>query len=109
MIRSLYWARSATIAFTHGLRSDGEIGCASDWRRWKQRGGLIWLDIERPERRLIEELVEVFDLQQIAVNVIMAERSRPKLTSFDDYFVFTMYGPKPRPLTSARLAREATL
>jgi magnesium transporter len=109
MIRSLYWARSATSAYTHGLRSDGEVNCSSDWRRWKQRGGLIWLDIERPERRLVEELAEVFDLQQIAVNVVMAARSRPKLTSFDSYFVFTMYSPKPMPVTSARLAREATL
>lgn len=109
MIRSLYWGRSATSAFTHGLRSDGEANCASDWRRWRQRGGLIWIDMERPDRQLLEDLAEVFDLHQIAISLVLADRARPKLTSFDHYFIFSMYSPKPMPVTSARLAREATL
>ena len=110
MIRSLYWGRStASVGFSHPLRSDGERACASDWRAWQRNGGLIWIDLENPDRRMMETVAAVFDLHQVAVNVVMAPRSRPKLITFDDYFVLTMYGPKPLPSTSARLARAATL
>ena len=109
MIRSLYWGRAANASFTHALRSDGENTCASDWRAWQERGGLIWIDLEKPDRRLLEAVAEVFDLHQLAVTTVMAERSRPKLTTFDHYFILTMYGPKPLPVTSERLARETTL
>jgi magnesium transporter len=91
------------------LRSDGESACDSDWRTWQERGGLMWIDLEKPDRRLMDTVAEVFGLHQVAVNVAMAERSRPKLITFDHYFILTMYGPKPLPVTSARLARETTL
>src|SRR5688572_15979513 len=109
MIRSLYWGRSANTGFGHPLHSDGESACSSDWRSWQRHGGLIWLDLVRPDRALMERIAEVFDLHQVAVKVVMAPRSRPKLITFDNYFVFTLYGPKPLPATSARLARAATL
>src|SRR5688500_18218211 len=110
MIRSLYWGRSAaSVGFSHPLRSDGERACSSDWRAWQRNGGLIWIDLEKPDRRTMETVGEVFDLHQIAVNVVMAPRSRPKMITFDNYFVLTMYGPKPLPATSARLARATTL
>ena len=97
------------VGFGHPLRSDGERASASDLRAWKRNGGLIWIDLERPDRRLMETVGEAFDLHQVAVNVVLAPRSRPKLITFDNYFVLTMYGPKPLPTTSARLAREAPL
>src|SRR5688500_7983710 len=110
MIRSLYWGRSAaSVGFSHPLRSDGERACSSDWRAWQRNGGLIWIDLEKPDRRTMETVGEVFDLHQVAVNVVLAPRSRPKMITFDNYFVLTMYGPKPLPTTSARLARAATL
>ena len=109
MIRSLYWGRSSQVGFTHPLRSDGERACASDRRAWTRNGGLIWIDLTRPTRELVEEVAEVFDLHQVAVNLAMAPRARPKLITFDSYFVLTLYGPKPLPTTSARLARAATL
>ena len=109
MIRSLYWGRSTAVGFGHPLRSDGERASSSDLRAWKRNGGLIWIDLERPTRDLMESVAGAFDLHQVAVNVVMAPRARPKLISFDNYFVLTMYGPKPLPTTSARLARAATL
>jgi magnesium transporter len=109
MIRSLFWGRSANSGFGHPLRSDGERACSSDWRAWKRNGGIIWVDLERPDRQTMDRVAEVFDLHQIAVNVVMAPRSRPKMITFDNYFVLTMYGPKPLPATSARLARATTL
>ena len=109
MIRSLYWGRSTALGFTHPLRSEGERACTSDWHAWQRNGGLIWIDLERPDRRQMEAVAEVFDLHQVAVNVVLAPRSRPKLITFDNYFVLTMYGPKPLPTTSARLARATTL
>ena len=91
MIRSLYWGRSASVGFGHPLRSDGERASASDWRAWKRNGGLIWIDLEHPDRRQMEAVAEVFDLHQVAVNVVMAPRSRPKLVTFDNYFVLDLY------------------
>ncbi|HEU5318474.1 MAG TPA: magnesium transporter CorA family protein [Chloroflexota bacterium] len=109
MIRSLYWGRGDGASFRHPLRSDGESACASDWRAWQRNGGLMWIDLERPDRRQMDAIAQVFDLHQVAINVVMAERSRPKLMTFDHYFILTMYSPKPLPVTSARLARLTTL
>jgi len=103
MIRSLYWGPAGE-RLSHALRSEGEVECASDWRSWKQRGGAIWIDILHPSREQLGHLAEVFDLHQVALEMIMAQRSRPKLTTFDHFLVLRMYGPKDLPIVHTRQA-----
>ena len=83
MIRSLFWGatshaeRSAGGVWMHGLHSAGEAECASDWRVWQQHGGLIWIDLLKPDRALVDRLSEVFTLHRVAVDSVLTPRSRP--------------------------------
>jgi magnesium transporter len=104
MIRSLFWGATANAGHgtgdrrMHCLRSIGDSECGSDMRVWQQNGGLIWIDLLKPDRAQVDTLAEVFGLHRIAVDIVLTPRSRAKLTTFDHFFTLTMYGSRDLPI-----------
>ena len=55
---------------------------------------LIWIDVLRRDRALIEKILAMLDLQKCSVNSILNVAERPKIDIFDDFYRFFIVSVK---------------
>jgi magnesium transporter len=77
---------------------DGTIECGLSAERFRQalasEESLLWVDIEGPEDREIELLLEVFELHPLTVEDCIMPNVRPKLEDFERYLFVVLQGLK---------------
>ena len=55
---------------------------------------LLWIDVQRRDRALIENILAKLDLRQCSVNSILNIAERPKIDIFDDFYRFFIVSVK---------------
>ena len=77
---------------------DGTIECGLSADRFRQalasEDNLLWVDIEGPEDKEIELLLEVFELHPLTVEDCIMPNVRPKLEDFERYLFVVLQGLK---------------
>ena len=77
---------------------DGTIECGLSADRFRQalasEESLLWVDIEGPEDKEIELLLEVFELHPLTVEDCIMPNVRPKLEDFERYLFVVLQGLK---------------
>ena len=57
----------------------------------RERGCVVWLDLEQPKAEDLALIAEEFQLNPLAVEDATAERQRPKLDHYDDHVFISLY------------------
>ena len=83
---------------SYHYRSDGQLEWNLPFERFKEAlsdpKSLLWVDIQDPEDREIELLLEVFGLHPLTVEDCIMPNLRPKLEEFDGYLFVVLQGLK---------------
>ena len=58
-----------------------------------QGNGFTWIDIQNPDRWVIEELAQEFNLNSLNIEDCLAKFELPKLDAYDDHFFLILHFP----------------
>jgi len=92
--------RDLTYGLTPGIRFacllDGRGGCTELTEKgvwdWRHGDGLLWIHLEREEHQCKRWLTELSGLDQIFVDTLLADESRPRVEAFDDSLMVVLRG-----------------
>jgi magnesium transporter len=70
-------------AWEHG------VGTIEEILRYRNPSGITWIDINRLDNGLINELAKIFAIHPLTVEDILDTEQRPKAEEFDDYLFIT--------------------
>ena len=58
-----------------------------------QGNGFVWIDIQNPDRWIIEELAQEFNLNTLNIEDCLAKFELPKLDAYEDHFFLILHFP----------------
>ena len=58
-----------------------------------QGNGFTWIDVQSPDRWIIEELAHEFNLNTLNIEDCLAKFELPKLDAYDDHFFLILHFP----------------
>lgn len=82
----------AAAAYHQGRKvADIDIGEGSQWAA--RPGHMVWIGLRDPDRELLHDLQQQFNLHELAMEDAIAQHTRPKLETFGDALFMVVYSP----------------
>jgi magnesium transporter len=74
-----------------------------------EKGNVVWLDVDHPDKDDFRLIAEEFELNPLAVEDALTERQRPKLDHYDDHLFITLYDSSLDMKTGILTTRELSI